>query len=437
MQKARQEANMAFKNIPLGQKRKASAADKKTAMSPLTENPKKRLTRLEKCKLEAVNAFGNVALSDLRGTVEARKNFGRRSLSKSKKEQRKSTSKGKPNRRSTSRRSSLRRISSTKSSRLTRVKASQMEVLQSFGGQSLEKVWKSCKQIPTCAEPNELTTGDDGFTDISDPVDSDNVATKDGGIADVSGQLVAENSMAVDTLDVDMVSYDATGNCEETNDNFPIKETVKLSSKQSLELVDEATQVSEPSGSELPTEGPKSNTMSISVAQDQDVCGAAPLNPSCDNQTHRTKALSTIPEPNPCQSSAESNDMQSHSVLPVEPKALTRLEKARLEALQSFHGQAFHQVIKSSSRKMAKYLTPVKHQGTNTNVNKTRNTPSQTEVSYCRRHPLQVSSFYTNLRNNSFCSRDALLESSKVVVSTARSLDTPSPECSPSDTSNP
>ena len=126
MEKARQEANEAFKNISLGQKRKASVIEKKSETQPETQNAKKRLTRLERCKLEAQQAFGNVPLSTLtEGRVQeqgqngqrgggpgvetnisvvnnienikkdTKKRFGRRSIEKSVKEKRKSTSKGK------------------------------------------------------------------------------------------------------------------------------------------------------------------------------------------------------------------------------------------------------------------------------------------------------------------------------------------------------
>ena len=141
--------------------------------------------------------------------------------------------------------------------------------------------------------------------------------------------------------------------------------------------------------------------------------------------------MSPIPEHSLHQSFSQSSNTQISNTTSVEPRPLTRLERARLEAIQSFRGEAFEKTMKTSSRKMAKYLTPVKHQGTNTEANPTRNTPSQTDNSYYRRHPRPKSSFYTNLRDNSFCDRGALLESSKMVVLTARSLDTPSPDCSP------
>ena len=148
MEKARQEANEAFKNISLGQKRKASAIEKKSETQPETQNAKKRLTRLERCKLEAQQAFGNVPLSTLtegrvkeqeqngktqgRNGIETnlsgvqnvdtskkntKKSFGRRSIERSVREKRKSNSKSKQNRRSAPRRRSsaiMRRRSSSK-----------------------------------------------------------------------------------------------------------------------------------------------------------------------------------------------------------------------------------------------------------------------------------------------------------------------------------
>ena len=159
MEKARQEANEAFKNISLGQKRKASVIEKKSETQPETQNAKKRLTRLDRCKLEAQRAFGNVPLGTLtegrvkeqeqngktqgRNGVETnlsgvknvetikkntKKSFGRRSIERSVREKRKSMSKGKQTRRSAPRKRSsaiMRRRSSTKGSRLTKVEALQ------------------------------------------------------------------------------------------------------------------------------------------------------------------------------------------------------------------------------------------------------------------------------------------------------------------------
>ena len=442
MQKARQEANEAFKNIKLGQKRKASVTEKKTGLSPVTENAKKRVTRLERCKLEAQNAFGNAALSDIGENVDTRKSFGRASVSRMKKEQRKSTSKGRQNRRSSSRRRSLRRKSSTKGSRITRVQAAQLEALRSFGGQGLDNVWKSGKTFPTCSEHTETTNKEEVMTDTREPAVSNEVAaTEDEGTTDVSCQSVLENNIFGDSLEVCMISGDTKNTCQEENDlvddGLSNEKAVEFSSEKHCQLVDESTQIYEPIESELPAEDPKSNKMSNSVVQDQNASALAADVQPCDSQMHSTKEMCPFPDQSHHQSSVLSNDMQCSSAVCMEPKPVTRLEKARLEALQSFHGQAFDQVIKSSSRKMAKYLTPVKHQGTNTEVNQTRNTPSQTEESYCRRYPRPKSSFYTSLRDNSFYDRDALLESSKMVVLTARTLDTPSPDCSPANASNP
>ena len=446
MQKARQEANEAFKNISLGQKRKASVTGKKPGLSPVTENAKKRLTRLERCKLEAQNAFGNAALSDIHvgRNVDTTKRLGRVSLSKMKKEQRKSTNKRRINRRSMSRRSSLRRKSSAKGSQITRVQAAQLEALQSFGGQGLDKVWKSRKTIPTCPEHTEPTSKEEGVTDTSEPaVSSEVVATEDKGTVDTRCQSVLENNILGDSLEVCMISSEVKNTYQEQNDlvddRLPNEKPIEISSEQHCQLVDESTQIYEPIDSELPTEDPASNEVinSVVTVQDQNASALAPRDQPCDSQMHSTKGTCPIPEQSHYQSSVLSNDMQCGRKAYMAPKPVTRLEKARLEALQSFHGQAFDQVIKSSSRKMAKYLTPKKHQGTNTETNQTRNTPTQTEESFCRRYPRPKSSFYTSLRDNSFYDRNALLESSKMVVLTARTLDTPSPDCSPANASNP
>lgn len=452
MQKARLDANEAFKNISLGQKRKASVVEKKRELSPLRGTAKRRLTRLDKCKLEAQNAFGNIALSQIGGSVEMKEDqnstkimtkesgtnisetskkdvtsLKKDSLEKSKKGRRKSTSKGMTNRRSTSRRRSsavMQRRSSTKGKRLTRVQAAQLEVLQSFGGRNLDDVWKSCKRdISTCAEVTEQIINDEVETK------NEHVETKEESqmTANSECQTAVETDVETDSLeDGEMGTGNLTSESEE--------KVAEISSKPCCESVNESMLVDVPFDKEQHAEHSKSRqTITCEVqVQDHDSCTLV-HNQSCDAHIG-TKGMSPIPEHSLHQSCSQSSNTQISNTTSVEPRPLTRLERARLEAIQSFRGEAFEKTMKTSSRKMAKYLTPVKHQGTNTEANPTRNTPSQTDNSYYRRHPRPKSSFYTNLRDNSFCDRGALLESSKMVVLTARSLDTPSPDCSPAAT---
>ena len=394
MQKARLEANEAFKNVSLGQKRKARVEERKREFSPLRDTAKRRLTRLDKCKLEVQNAFGNVALSGIGGSVEVKedqnstkimakdsgtnnseasktdvKSLRKDSLEKSKKGRRKST------RRSTSRRRSsaaMRRRSSTKGKRLTRVQAAQLKVLQSFGGQSLDDVWKSDKRdMSTCGE-------------VTKQIINDEVEAKNEGLVTKAESQMTANSECQTAVETD-VETDSLEDGEKGAGNL--------------------------------TSASKGKVAEISL-----------LKPCCESVNESMEV--NVPFDN--EQLAEHS--KSSQTITVEPRPLTRLERARLEAIQSFCGEAFEKTMKTSSRKMAKYLTPVKHQGTNTEANSTRNTPSQTDNSYYRRHPRPKSSFYTNLRDNSFCDRGALLESSKMVVLTARSLDTPSPDCSPAAT---
>ena len=447
MQKARLDANEAFKNISLGQKRKASVVEKKRALSPLRGTAKRRLTRLDKCKLEAQNAFGNIALGEIGGSVEIKEDQNRTkimardsvtnnsetskkdvtslrkdSLEKSKKGRR--TSKGMTNRRSTSRRRSsaaMRRRSSTKGKRLTRVQAAQLEALQSFGGQSLDDVWKSCKRdMSTCAE-------------VTEQIINDEVETKNEGLVTKAESQMTANTECQTAVETD-VETDSLEDGEKGTGNLTSasKEKVaEISLKPCCESVNESMQGDVPFDNEqLAEHSQSSQTITCEVqVQDHDSCTLV-HNQSCDAQIG-TKGMSPIPEHSLHQSFSQSSNTQISNTTSVEPRPLTRLERARLEAIQSFRGEAFEKTMKTSSRKMAKYLTPVKHQGTNTEGNPKRNTPSQTDNSYYRRHPRPKSSFYTNLRDNSFCDRGALLESSKMVVLTARSLDTPSPDCSP------
>ena len=433
MEKARMEANEAFKNISLGQKRKADVIEKKSEAQQETQNAKKRLTRLERCKLEAQQAFGNVPLSTLtEGRIEkqeqnnkkrgrpgietkhsevknietfkkdTKKRFGRRSI-----ERRKCTSLGKQNRRSTPRRRSsamMRRRTATKGSRLTKVQASQLEALKSFGGQSLENVWKTNKDDPPESEGVAVTVDD---------------SLKPVGMVTCGGDGACQQESVMD-VEIALTNHAA---------EFSLQ----------TDCHDKSTQVDGPRDSEMQTEAFVLNAVNeiadTYLENVQNTANETPLVQTCkdhvhspENHVHNTSGMSPIPEQSPPESSAQS------SITSVESKPLTRLQKARLEALQSFNGQAFEQVIKTSTRKMARYLTPVKHQGTNTEANMKKDTPSQTDDPYYKDHSGPKKSFFSNLRENSFCDRGALLESSKKVVFTARSLDTPSPECSPTNT---
>ena len=287
----------------------------------------------------------------------------------------------------------------------------QFEALKSFGGKSL--VLTSSEDTPTASEGVALT-------------------------ADGTCQSDKKQEILDDTLKpVGMVTCDGHSTCQQESGidvTIALNErTVEFSSQTGCQVVDESTQVDGPRDSEMHTEACDSNEVNeIAYASMQNAASETLPVETCEDHdvyTHKNlvrsmSGMNPIPEQSPPKASPQT---------PVESKLLTRLQKARLEAFQSFNGQAFEHVIKTSTRKMARYLTPVKHQGTNTEVNMTRNTPSQTDDSYYKGHPYPKKSVYSNLRENSFCDRGALLESSKIVVSTARSLDTPSPECSPAN----
>ncbi|XP_068730160.1 uncharacterized protein [Montipora capricornis] len=426
MEKARQEANEAFKNISLGQKRKANVTEKNTGLSPVSESAKKRVTRLEKCKIEAQNA-------DLGELTRGRKaGFEKGSLPKFNKERRKSTSKCRQSRRSSSRRKSLRQKSSTKCHRPTRVQLAQIEALQSFGGKSLDKVLKTGeKECTSNTVGNKSTDPAEGFPDtkVVDTFSIVAVNISQVSSPDVGCKSVSDSNIPTCLMEECIVSLDVKGTHQEKSS--PLVASGELSDKNNVQLAcNEQCQelnvsaVCKSPVSELPAEGSKSNAVSLQVVQEQERCESL-----CGNFIDCPK--STISTGNHCQPSVESNDLQCCNAILPETKPVTRLERARMEALQSFQGQAIAEVMKSSSRKMAKYLTPVKNKGTNTEACKMKNTPAQTKDSYIRHHPNPKKSYYSSLRDNSFCNRDALLETSKVVVSTARSLDTPTPECSP------
>lgn len=434
MQKARQEANEAFKNISLGQKRKYGAVEKKPGMSPVSDNAKKRMTRLERCKLETQNAFANVALSELTAgeNAEQKRSFGKASLTKINKECRKSTTKGRQSRRSLTRRKSVRRKSSAKCNRPTRVQLAQLQALESFGGKSLDKVWMTSEKEGDNTVPKEATDAAKEPADTNDSNDSNKIAVNDGSLTMVGGESVPERNIQTNLTEVDVVLHNAQESLPERS-GLPVVAIEDLSEISATQLScndccqqgDLSGNLCESEDSKLHAEGPELNTVNIKVVQDQD---GKIVDDQCNDDY--TKRKSAISRENLC-------ELQTGNAQLPETKPMTRLERARMEALQSFQGQAIDQVMKSSSRKMAKYLTPVKHKGTNTEatVSQTKNTPSQTTDSFIRSYPLPKKSYYSNIRDNSFCNRDALLETSKIVVSTARSLDTPTPDSSPAQIS--
>ena len=139
------------------------------------------------------------------------------------------------------------------------------------------------------------------------------------------------------------------------------------------------------------------------------------------------------------------------------PQRLTRLQRARLEALQSFGGQGLDDLCKTSTRKLAKYLTPKKNQATNTKQLESLTTSCQTDplvptgsnvspkrdgteekiqpwqeyscntsLSGTPRHPKPKTYLYSSINpNTTFDSVDVLLETSRRVVQTAKMLETP------------
>lgn len=428
MEKARQEANEAFKNIRLGQKRKTSVSENKTETRvPVTA--KRRLTRLERCKLEAQQAFGNVPLGTVTENVakkddqnkverhrsssgtkcsglenkettqkNTKRSFDKRSLERNMKEKKKSLNKGRQNRRSSSlrRRSSatVRRRSSAKSNRLTKVQASQLEAFHSFGGLSLEKLCSSSK------EASEAEVKGEPMTDDCETVEEGEV------------QSEVKEPVAMVKHDKSDPSQKDTVFSEMNVEPALIANAVYVVREMSLQKCDPVDKVT--NSQVIPSDCCNTEVQTEEVR-------------ACANHVIAVKGMHSILE-----ESLPEVPTQERSITTVAAsKPLTRLERARLEALQSFNGQAFDHVIKTSTRKMARYLTPVKHQGTNTELHLTRNTPCQTDDSLVRHYPPPNKSFYSSLQGNSFHDRDTLLESSKKVVQTARSLDTPSPECSP------
>ena len=458
IQKARLEANEVFKNVPLGKKRKGSLCERNS--SSLAGNAKKRLSRgherqrenrknlpskressekqlgAENGNAERINNGRQRPVRITRvqaAQEEALKSFRGCSLDKIAKERRKSASKGgRLSRRvSSSRRGSLgtrrrgsARLNASKK-RTTEVQAAQLDALQSFSGENLSN--RSQFRVRVTADSTDETR-----KHLCGTVEVENPST----VRRQNGCTVfeePEGSSGVTTTGT--VTYK-----EDSNQNgFPAQNLLSCGDislqQQNVEALPAgkdplAGHSVEHACRDEVTERCHSDEGSVivqaSLVRDKGV--SVEVSPDQTRESHvRSMRMSPIPERAQLDNPRTPEPERSPA-----SKQLTRLEKARLEVLKSFRGQAFDQVIKTSSRKMAKYLTPVKHQGTNTEI-LTTTTPSQTEDAYCTQPPRAKRSCYSNLGDKSFCDRGALLETSKMVVMTARYLNTPSPNCSPVD----
>lgn len=139
-------------------------------------------------------------------------------------------------------------------------------------------------------------------------------------------------------------------------------------------------------------------------------------------------------------------------------KRLTRIERAKLEALQSFKGQEFSDICKQSTRIVAKHLKPKKDQSCNTENEELCNTPKHVpglhnqddlkhkesfqlkcvllkgEIPTCKttqhvhkqlKQKKTKVDFYSSIIEESFKDQSSLLETSRRIVKTAIELETP------------
>jgi hypothetical protein len=154
---------------------------------------------------------------------------------------------------------------------------------------------------------------------------------------------------------------------------------------------------------------------------------------------------------------------QEHTISPVLDnsagcKRLTRLERAKLEALKSFSGQQFGDICKHSTRIVAKYLKPKKDKACNTEEPEACHTPTHTNESHEQEKPkleenikgqrsllktIHTGTFttvpsheylshkkprvdvYSSIIEGNFKDHSSLLETSRRVVETAIQLETP------------
>lgn len=108
------------------------------------------------------------------------------------------------------------------------------------------------------------------------------------------------------------------------------------------------------------------------------------------------------------------------------PKILTRLEKAQLEAIESFKGQHLDEICKESKKIVAKYFKPKK-----TNSQDKQATPLKLSLRNRTGDKANIDVFSCLHGDENFNDHTVLLETSKRVVETAISLETPegSPAC--------
>lgn len=145
---------------------------------------------------------------------------------------------------------------------------------------------------------------------------------------------------------------------------------------------------------------------------------------------NHTSQIEATEDTNTPQESNENKEKHIPEDAKEEPRKLSRIEKAQLEAIESFKGQHLDEICKESKKIVAKYFKPkkVKAQNTQATTQDTPLAPSHKNKSGNQ----SFSNVYSSIHDkDNLNDHTILLETSKRVVETAKSLETPegSPAC--------
>ncbi|EDO44261.1 predicted protein [Nematostella vectensis] len=366
LQQARIEANKAFKGVKFGDKpihatKRPSSKSQESTQS--VTQPKVR--RLDRAQKEVIQSFEGVSLGSLGKKLSRLENEqlerrqalhaeGRKPPVNRAKERRSSTAHQK-------RRSRRSSIAMSKQKRMTRAQRARMEALQSFGGKGLDQIAKVDKSIENsdCHGAEETTIG------------------------------VQEESVRV--VNSTVIGQASEGNTDKPFINIssisPIKESERILSR---EVSNNDSSLRQTQGHETDTEddGFAQAPGHIGAQQETAITHARPIHRTDDSNAaiqefdHPNTGPTTEPFKSQeiCSDTNNQDDLQSRQCQDCQDaKRLTRVQKAKLEALASFAGKPLHDICKSSSRIVAKYLKPKKDQATNTQTTELCSTEAQTD----------------------------------------------------------
>ena len=400
---------------------------------PDSNIPGRKLTRLEHSRADAEKSFHNIPLEEMK----SKKNV---EVEQGEKNEKASGVFAAQKRKQLRRVNSSVQKASKK--RLTRVEKAHLEAMQSFGGQGLDAVWTSCTQIlsKTLDKKEEEVDGvggeiANGDQDIQTVAGAE-CAIVSGGVAtkqdeNKEGQQTKKNveceegekkvkASGVFAIKTGKQSSRVSSTAS-SKSLTRAEKAIKSCGGQGLHAVS-CTQILSKSLNKKEETGVDQDIQrdvgKDGVGDTHAVSGALkaavqevtkerqkPDQESADDQvSYKTVGVATSPELFSCAEHETGTTDSAHlSTAPMlescsltinkqfndrnkdaiqtssPPKRMTLVQKAHQEALQSFAGQTFDDIIKTSSRKMAKYLTPHENQATNTEQHEVQVTPFPTD----------------------------------------------------------